>query len=490
MNKVYAILLAAGLFLPCAHVQAESGIEDYIQCGNALKSEGKYKEAVSEYSRAIKEFPDNPLVYEAYYRRGVVSTDYLSNHSAAISDCAKAINYKPDNPDYLYCRAVANFRRQNWNEAIKDYDKIISINPSYSNGEAYYAKGYSYFKLLDYGQAITNFTNACKISSTCAKYFIDRGAAYYDVKNYKAAKNDWLKAQKLKLDPQEEKILSDNLGLLAKVTGTKEKEETELPRRAKKIPWAQKQRSRTPADKALAELLEDEDIRLAYDKYKVLYDKANSAVSESADFSAAADYFDESVKAAEKLKAILEEKGMSGALGDFSEKMSEMMVQYCRSTALIMKVKDMFDNQEAGIAAFNKQLKLIDEAQALNSKAMGIFNELKSLCRHSSAIELEAIGCNGISSLEKPLSETEENISVIKNNLEESIEGLGGKIIKEKPVAGKSPEVKTDFEKPKSIWELMWGSGKDHSTQKEEAIPKEESRDKYFPDEDEVGDFE
>jgi len=165
------------------------------------------------------------------------------------------------------------------------------------------------------------------------------------------------------------------------------------------------------------------------------------------------------------------------------------MAKYCRSAAAIVKINEMVDADGTGLAALKKQLKIINEAEAANSEALGLFSELKCLCQ-SGAIELEALGCNDVSSLGKPLLEAKEKILQIKSNAEEMLESQGGKAAREKPSPRKSTEVKTDFEKPKSLWELMWGSGKGHSTQKEEAIPKEESRDKYFPDEDEAGDFE
>lgn len=220
MKKEFAILaMVIGVFFSFTYIRAQESIDECMQRAADLKREGKYKEAVNEYTRAIKLDHKGARVIEAYYQRGCINVDWLERYNEAVLDCGKAINADPNNADYYYCRGLAYYRMKSWPEATEDFNRLIEIDPKYMSGEVYYALGFSYNALRDYGQAIRSYTKAIELNPQQPKYYLDRGCSYFVVKNYKAAKKDWLKARELNPDEQLEKSIAKNLKILSETTG-------------------------------------------------------------------------------------------------------------------------------------------------------------------------------------------------------------------------------------------------------------------------------
>lgn len=495
MKREFAILtMVIGIFFSFSFTWAQDSIDEYLQRGDALKREGKYKEAVSEYTRAIKLDSKSPRAIEAYYKRGCINVDWLQRYNEAVSDCGKAINADPDNADYHYCRGLAYYRMKSWSQAMKDFNRIIEIDPRYMSGEVYYALGYMYDEMRDYGQAIRTYTKAIELNPGQPKYYLDRGCSYFEIKNFKAAKKDWLKARELNPDEQLEKSIAKNLEVLSKQLGEREVEAKEPGAgKQKKMSWAQKQRSRSPGDKALEELFEDEEIKKLYEEYLGLTNKASDAVSKGRDLRSAVTYYTDSVPAALKLKDALSSKGKSTDLAEVLEKMSSLMVNHCRSALAISEANQKLEASGRGPAALKKYLAALEEAEKMNREAQSFLNEIKSLCERGTP-ELEAVGCKDIVSLESPIMEIRSKIYSLRSDTESAIEGMSEKPVKkeekeEVAVEPPPPKKKTYQEKPKSVWDLMWGKPPAHQEPKQKEEAPERPRDD-FPSDGEGGDFE
>lgn len=105
----------------------------------------------------------------------------------------------------------------NYNEAIKDYSKVIELNPLYADG--YHVRGNIYLKLGNYQQAVGDYTFAIQLKTKYYKEaYSNRGIANYNIGDYQQAINDFNNA--IMLDPQD-KTAYDNREIVYQRIGHK-----------------------------------------------------------------------------------------------------------------------------------------------------------------------------------------------------------------------------------------------------------------------------
>ena len=102
----------------------------------------------------------------------------------------------------IQLRAEVNryLEEQNYEEAIKCYTKIIEIDPNFK--EAYNNRGLAYYNLKDYDKAIDDYAKAIEIDvdNNFKEVYKNRGLLYNLLGEYKKAINDYNKAIKLDVD--------------------------------------------------------------------------------------------------------------------------------------------------------------------------------------------------------------------------------------------------------------------------------------------------
>jgi len=101
----------------------------YISAGDQFRQNGRYKDAIDQYSKAIKLDKRNPRYYQ--YRADCELA--LSDYKRAISDTTKSIKLNPGDPDAFSMRARAYEQLQEYKKEKTDLDRLISIQPSGSN---------------------------------------------------------------------------------------------------------------------------------------------------------------------------------------------------------------------------------------------------------------------------------------------------------------------------------------------------------------------
>jgi len=89
-------------------------------------------------------------------------------------------------------RGVAYAKLNEYERAIKDYDKAIELNPNYA--ETYYNRGNAYAKLNKYERAIKDFSKAIELNPNYAKAYGNRGIAYSKIHRYEESARDLKKA--------------------------------------------------------------------------------------------------------------------------------------------------------------------------------------------------------------------------------------------------------------------------------------------------------
>lgn len=95
-----------------------------------------YQAAISDFTKAIE---INPLYAAAYYQRGLIYGNYARNKilrsDGTLPGCVRVTQYS------ISCdvKVTANWKQQNREQAIKDFNRVITITPEYA--AAYHQRG-------------------------------------------------------------------------------------------------------------------------------------------------------------------------------------------------------------------------------------------------------------------------------------------------------------------------------------------------------------
>ena len=129
-------------FMPKAH---------YLR-GRALDGLGKIQEAIGAYSKTIQLANDYSI---AYYYRGK-DFNSISRSPNALKDFDTYISQDDHAPSYVYSeRGVALFNLNRFDEAITDFTKSISLNPS--DYMTFYNRGNTYMELGNIASAKADY---------------------------------------------------------------------------------------------------------------------------------------------------------------------------------------------------------------------------------------------------------------------------------------------------------------------------------------------
>jgi tetratricopeptide (TPR) repeat protein len=145
----------------------------YFNTAYKKSSEGKYKDAIDLYSKAIELYPKNERIKisEAYFNRGI-NKRYLNDLSGAISDYSKAIEIRPEFYKAYHNRGVAKMKKQDFDGAIEDFTIIIKSESLDKNiiASSYGNRGFAKFSI---GQnACPDFRKAFELGSEDYKAYL------------------------------------------------------------------------------------------------------------------------------------------------------------------------------------------------------------------------------------------------------------------------------------------------------------------------------
>lgn len=144
----------------------------YFMKGYGLLEQGDTSRAIAAMQRATQA---DPNYYEAFLKLGQL----LSNKDLQLSDeyFKAALRIHPNSEEALYIYAYHLQNTNRIDQAIEQYQKLLTLNPI--NKFAYYNLGYIYLVYKnDFNKSIYNFTKSIEIDSTYAEAYYNRGLAY------------------------------------------------------------------------------------------------------------------------------------------------------------------------------------------------------------------------------------------------------------------------------------------------------------------------
>ncbi|XP_045471520.1 dnaJ homolog subfamily C member 7 isoform X2 [Harmonia axyridis] len=101
--------------------------------GNEAYNAGKYADALNLFSEALKIDPLNKMTNAKLHFNRATALSKLNKYEEAVVDCTAAISLNPNYMKALLRRAKCYMDLENYEEAVKDYEKINKIDKSREN---------------------------------------------------------------------------------------------------------------------------------------------------------------------------------------------------------------------------------------------------------------------------------------------------------------------------------------------------------------------
>ena len=205
------LLALSGTAKPLSQGNHSISAKTYIIWGNTKYRSGDYKEALDDYTKAIRLKPD---YVKAYINRGIAKFT-LGQHAAAIQDFDMAIQLESNDASIYYNRGVMKQNLGQHAAAIQDFDMVIHLKSNDAN--AYNDRGNAKNNLGQHAAAIQDYDMAIQLKPDDAKAYLNRGATKTLLNRTSEAKQDLQTALKLAKQAGDEDLkvkIKDALQLL------------------------------------------------------------------------------------------------------------------------------------------------------------------------------------------------------------------------------------------------------------------------------------
>ena len=170
-------------------IAADAGnAENYYNRAGAFRNDGKYDQAITDYTRYISTNPANKsYLADGYHYRGL-AYKLKGDMPRAIADYDRAIQLLPGNATFHYNRGRAYASQKSYDLALADFNTAISLSPDDS---VYLVdRGHAYMGKKDYASAYADFTLAIKLNKNDAEAYYNRAIISQDRKEHQKAIDD------------------------------------------------------------------------------------------------------------------------------------------------------------------------------------------------------------------------------------------------------------------------------------------------------------
>jgi tetratricopeptide (TPR) repeat protein len=184
---VLLILLFPTLLL---RAQDEASVNALLAEADALLAVNNLSEALAKTKSALAILPE----YHPALQKQINIFFLMNDEKEAIRAVDEAIHKYPDIAGYYYLKGIINNARGKYIRAIDDFNKAIDLQPSEILYRCYLGRGVSHLNLLEYDQALTDFTSSIEQNDTVASAYHSRAMVNYELHDYSASIKDFLKA--------------------------------------------------------------------------------------------------------------------------------------------------------------------------------------------------------------------------------------------------------------------------------------------------------
>ena len=213
--KIYSriLLILVTLFLAISQTYSQNPAKEIYNEGINYAVKGEFKKAEKEFEKALtvdslytpaqlglkttNDILSNKINKETGTRifKGV-QYDVQGKYEQAINEFTKAIELNPGYADIYNKRGLSYYNQEKYDQAIRDYNKAIELNPKYA--EAFNNRGIVFYQQEQYDLAVSNYTKALEIDPKYAKAYHNRGLVYFvNLKDTDRGCADWQKACEL-----------------------------------------------------------------------------------------------------------------------------------------------------------------------------------------------------------------------------------------------------------------------------------------------------
>ena len=169
------------------------------QQGDQLFAEGKYEQAVSEYTQYIEYNPDD---IKSIYNRGRAYEE-LGEYDKSLADYEKALEVDPRNFNALMSIGKFHFRNKNYGDAAFYFDKAIKVRGS---ADAHFLSARANHKLGETTKAMEGYNQAISLDSDYGEAYLYRGALKVFLGKKSSGCSDLKKANALEVAEAQEAL--------------------------------------------------------------------------------------------------------------------------------------------------------------------------------------------------------------------------------------------------------------------------------------------
>lgn len=166
-----------------------------------LNKNGKYKKAITDYTRALNIEPSNILLLK---ERGLAKIE-IGDYNGAFNDLLKYQYFYYKDANSLYYAGKAAYLNKNLQQAINAFSIALKIDNSIAN--CYFERGRCFLEDNKLDTAFSDFCMAIDLNPNNGEYFFYRGLNYFELKNNTGACSDWEKAKNLNFIQAEQYML-------------------------------------------------------------------------------------------------------------------------------------------------------------------------------------------------------------------------------------------------------------------------------------------
>jgi len=158
------LLLAIGLIKKDGKAATQPAYKTYfISLGDAGTKTGNYKEALDNYTIALKMDPGNTAKPHDYYVNYLIANASLLNQDyiAALNVLNASIIKYDSLPESFYCRGIVFKKISQYKNSISDFTHAILLRPNYY--KAYAERAACYGEMLQYDNALADYEKSIAI---------------------------------------------------------------------------------------------------------------------------------------------------------------------------------------------------------------------------------------------------------------------------------------------------------------------------------------